>query len=111
MVTHLRERRRLTVITNGILTVTALMGVPGITVLMPGGFLYRDSASLVGRANQSFIEKYHFNKGFFGAKGFTLKEGLSDINSAEVAIKSDLVSSAKHVIAVVDSSKWGVRRL
>lgn len=100
-------RHELTVITNGILTALALINTPGITVLMPGGFLRSDSASLAGVECQDLVRKYFFQKGFFGAKGFTLQEGLTDVNRDEVAVKRDLVRNAKKVIAVVDSSKWG----
>ena len=37
----------------------------------------------------------------------TLEEGLTDVNSAEVTVKRDLIARARRVIAIVDSSKWG----
>ena len=104
---HIKGRRELTVITNGIFTALALIQTPGVTVLMPGGFLRRDSVSLIGVEGRDVLDKYNFQKGFFGAKGFTLQEGLTDVNRDEVAIKRDMVRRAKKVIAVVDSSKWG----
>ncbi len=104
---QIKSRHELTVITNGIYAALALMNRPGITVLMPGGFLRRDSVSLIGVEGQDLIHRYNFGKGFFGAKGFTLQEGLTDVNRDEVATKHDLVRHTKSVIAVVDSSKWG----
>jgi len=104
---QVKGRRELTVVTNGIFIALALLDAPGITVLMPGGFLRRDSVSLVGAEGHEFIKQFNLQKGFFGAKGLTLEEGLTDVNSAEVAIKRDLVVEAKQVIAIVDSSKWG----
>jgi DeoR/GlpR family transcriptional regulator of sugar metabolism len=104
---QLGGQRELTIITNGILAATTLMNTNGITVLMPGGFLRKESVSLIGTEGRDLIKKYNFQKGFFGAKGFTLQEGLTDVNRDEVAIKRDLVLRAKQVIAVVDSSKWG----
>ncbi len=106
MVDHIRNRRQLTIFTNGIYAATALLDAPGITVLMPGGFLYRDSASLVGREDRAFIQQFTFQKGFFGARGFTLDEGLTDLNIADVSLKQQLIAGAKQVIALVDSSKW-----
>jgi len=104
---QIKDRRELTVITNGIFVALALLDIPGITVLMPGGFLRRDSVSLVGDEGHDFVEKFNFHKGFFGAKAFTLEQGLTDVNSAEVAVKRDLVARSSQVIAIVDSSKWG----
>jgi DeoR/GlpR family transcriptional regulator of sugar metabolism len=105
--TQLQDRRELTVLTNGILIALALIDLPGITVVMPGGFVRRDSASMVGDEGHEFIERFNFQKGFFGAKGFTIEEGLTDVNTAEVSIKRDMVAHARQVVAVVDSSKWG----
>ncbi len=105
--TQLQGRRELTVLTNGILIALTLIDLPGITVVMPGGFVRRDSASMVGDEGHEFIERFNFQKGFFGAKGLTLEEGLTDVNTAEVSIKRDLVAHARQVVAVVDSSKWG----
>lgn len=107
LATQIKGRRELTVITNGIFIALALLDAPGITVLMPGGFLRRDSVSLVGAEGHEFIKQFNLQKGFLGAKGLTLEEGLTDVNSAEVAIKRSLVAEAKQVIAIVDSSKWG----
>jgi DeoR/GlpR family transcriptional regulator of sugar metabolism len=107
MVDHIRNRRQLSIITNGIFTATALLDTPGITVLMPGGFLYRDSASLVGKGYEGFLQRYHFQIGFFGAKGLTLDEGLTDLNDAEVSLKRGLIANVKQVVALVDSTKWG----
>jgi DeoR/GlpR family transcriptional regulator of sugar metabolism len=104
---QIKARRELTVITNGLFVALALLEAPGITVLMPAGFLRRDSVSLIGTESHDFISQFNFQKGFFGAKGFTLEEGLTDVNSAEVAFKRDLVAHTKRVIAIIDSSKWG----
>jgi DeoR/GlpR family transcriptional regulator of sugar metabolism len=104
---QIKGRRELTVITNCLVTAAALLGAPGITVLMPGGFLRRDSVSLVGSNGNNFIKQFNLQRGFFGAKGLTLEEGLTEVDNAEVAIKRDLVTYVKQVIALVDSSKWG----
>jgi len=103
----IKGRHELTVLTNGIFIALALLDAPGITILMPGGFLRRDSVSLVGTEGRDLIGKYNFQTGFFGAKGITLEEGLTDVNEFEVAIKRDMVAHARQVIAIVDSSKWG----
>jgi DeoR family transcriptional regulator of aga operon/DeoR family fructose operon transcriptional repressor len=107
LASHIKERRELTVITNGLFVAMALLDTPGITVLMPGGFLRRDSVSLVGYEGSEFLEQFNFQKGFFGAKGLTLEEGLTDVNSDDVIAKRELVAHARQVIAIVDSGKWG----
>lgn len=104
---HLKDRRELTVITNGLFIALEFLDSPGVTVVMPGGALRTASASLVGDEGACILERYHVQKGFFGAGGFTLEEGLTDTNQYEVELKQRMVERSKEVIAVVDSSKWG----
>jgi DeoR/GlpR family transcriptional regulator of sugar metabolism len=104
---HLKDRRELTIITNGLFVALEFLDSPGVSVVMPGGALRVASASLVGDEGACILERYHVQKGFFGAGGFTLEEGLTDTNQYEVELKQRMVERSKEVIAVVDSSKWG----
>jgi DeoR/GlpR family transcriptional regulator of sugar metabolism len=104
---HLKDRRELTVVTNGLFVALEFLESPGVTVVMPGGSLRAASASLVGDVGACILERYHVQKGFFGAGGFTLDEGLTDTNQYEVELKQRMVERSKEVIAIVDSSKWG----
>jgi len=104
---HLKDRRELTVVTNGLFIALEFLESPDVTVIMPGGALRTASASLVGDQGACILERYHVQKGFFGAGGFTLEEGLTDTNQYEVELKQRMVERSKEVIAVVDSSKWG----
>jgi DeoR/GlpR family transcriptional regulator of sugar metabolism len=104
---HLKDRQELTVVTNGLFTALEFLNSPGVTVVMPGGSLRVASASLVGNHGACILDRYHVQKGFFGAGGFTLEEGLTDTNQYEVELKQHMVERSKEVIAVVDSSKWG----
>lgn len=104
---HLKDRRELTVVTNGLFIALEFLDSPGVTVVMPGGSLRVASASLVGDQGACILERYHVRTGFFGAGGFTLEEGLTDTNQYEVELKQRMVERSKEVIAVVDSSKWG----
>jgi DeoR family transcriptional regulator of aga operon/DeoR family fructose operon transcriptional repressor len=104
---HLKDRRELTVVTNGLFIALEFLDSPAVTVVMPGGSLRAASASLVGELGACILERYHVQKGFFGAGGFTLEEGLTDTNQYEVELKQRMVDRSKEVIAIVDSSKWG----
>jgi DeoR/GlpR family transcriptional regulator of sugar metabolism len=94
-------------VTNGLFIALEFLDSPAVTVVMPGGALRTASASLVGDEGACILERYHVQKGFFGAGGFTLEEGLTDTNQYEVKLKQRMVERSKEVIAVVDSSKWG----
>ena len=104
---HLKDRRELTVVTNGLFVALEFLDSPSVTVVMPGGSLRAASASLVGDQGAGILDRYHVQKGFFGAGGFTMEEGLTDTNQYEVELKQHMVQRSKQVIAVIDSSKWG----
>jgi len=107
MVRRIGQRRELTVITNSLMAAVELGSVSGVTVVLTGGVLRPVSYSLVGDMGTSVLTRFHISKGFFGAKGLTLEEGLTDADSFEVEFKRTMVAACKKVIAVVDASKWG----
>jgi DeoR/GlpR family transcriptional regulator of sugar metabolism len=104
---NLKDRRELTVITNGLFVALEFLDSPGVTVVMPGGQLRAASASLVGSDGACVLDRCHVQRGFFGAGGFALEEGLTDTNQHEVELKQRMLARCKEVIAIVDSSKWG----
>ena len=74
---------------------------------MPGGTVRRDMGSLTGANGLEMFEKFNIQKGFFGAYGLTLPEGLTEASLAESEIKRKLIAMCREVIAVIDSTKWG----
>lgn len=107
MVRRIGQRRELTVITNSLMAAVELGSVSGVTVVLTGGVLRPVSFSLVGELGNAVLERFNVSKGFFGAKGFTLDEGLMDADNFEVQFKRAMVAACKEVIALVDGSKWG----
>lgn len=106
---RLKNRRDLTVITPSLAVANEMMDAYGVNVFILGGFLRRDSYSLVGiEHQQNVLEGFNIQKGFFGAKGFTLDTGLTDVNQLEVSAKRDLAHHTRQLIAVIDGSKWGL---
>lgn len=103
---HLKSRRELTVLTNGIRIAAELAGQPGITILMPGGALRWEAFSLVGEWGAEMLNRVHIQTAFVGAVGFTIDQGLTDVNSGEAEFKRLLVAAARDVVAVIDHTKW-----
>ena len=102
----LKEKRELTVVTNGLRIGIELIANPGISVLIPGGMLRQESFSLIGTWGTAILERVHIKTAIVGARGFTFAEGLTDVNSGEIELERTSVEMAKEVIAVIDSSKW-----
>jgi DeoR/GlpR family transcriptional regulator of sugar metabolism len=103
----LKAHRYLTVITNSLTVTQELLSARGVTVVMLGGTLRRDTASLVGADGLDMLRKFNIQKGFFGAHGISVPEGLTDVSADEAEIKRLLVAICRQVVAVVDATKWG----
>jgi DeoR/GlpR family transcriptional regulator of sugar metabolism len=104
---RLRNHRDLTIITNSLAIAQVTLDMPGVTVVMPGGTLRRDTASLIGIDGLEMLQKFNIQKGFFGAHGINLPEGLTDVSADEAEVKRPLVAMCRQVIAVLDATKWG----
>jgi DeoR family transcriptional regulator of aga operon/DeoR family fructose operon transcriptional repressor len=103
----LKRCRYLTVITNSLPVAQELLDAPDVTVVMPGGILRRDTASLLGAEGLALLGKLNLQRGFFGAHGITVREGLTDVSAAEAEVKRPLVEMCREVVAVLDATKWG----
>ena len=107
IIPHIRRLPELTVVTNSLKAALGFLGYPHVHVILPGGDLRRESISLVGRAGCDLLQGIHIRSGFFGARGFTLAEGLTDVNIEEVKTKQALARSCHRVVAMFDARKWG----
>jgi DeoR family transcriptional regulator of aga operon len=104
---RLKRRHDLTIVTNSLAIALEMHDAPGITVAMPGGTLRRDMSSLVGGNGVEMFDRFNIRKGFFGAHGITVPEGLTDVSAEEAEVKRPLVAKCHEVIAVLDATKWG----
>lgn len=107
IVPHIRQRRQLTIVTNSLVVAQEIRDVVGITVVMPGGTLHPDTASLVGTDGLGVLQKYNIQKGFFGAHGINIPEGLTDVSADEAEFKRAIVTMCRQTIGVLDATKWG----
>lgn len=104
---HLHSHRDLTVITNSLPVAESLLDVQGVTVVMMGGTLQRETISLVGLEGLAALQKLNIQRGFFGAHGLSDPEGLTDVSAAEAEVKRQVVSMCREVVAIIDATKWG----
>lgn len=103
----LRGVPELTIITNSLRAAINLLRAPQIHVIVPGGSLRRDSVSLVSLREDEFFKGLNARVGFFGARGITPEQGLTDINLEEAHTKHKMVEICQRVVGVLDGSKWG----
>lgn len=107
IIPHLTEFTELTVITYSLRATMSLLSQTHVQVFMPGGRLRRQSIALVGQYENMVLTDFHVRLGFFGARGITLAEGLTDVALEEVQMKRAMLARCQKMIALLDSRKWG----
>jgi DeoR/GlpR family transcriptional regulator of sugar metabolism len=107
IVQYLKSHRHLTILTNSLVIAQEMQDAPGINVVISGGTLQRETASLIGSDGLEMLRKFNIQKGFFGAHGFNLPEGLTDVSADEAEVKRGMVEMCRQTIAVLDATKWG----
>lgn len=104
---QLKDRRDLTVITNGIEAARELAKNPSNTVILLGGVLRVDGMSITVPMGEQFLENYHIKTAFVSCSGFTPESGLTEVDIYEAQIKRKMIASSGAVVALIDSSKFG----
>ena len=107
----LAEKQNLTIITPSIEIAYWLATTPLINVYLLNGFLNRDSLSSVGAPSEGSIARMNISIAFCGAAGFTLQDGLTDLDVGFVEQKRVICRQARKVVGLVDHSKVGVTSL
>jgi DeoR family fructose operon transcriptional repressor len=103
----LKERQRLTVVTNSLANAQTLSENPGIEVIVTGGTLQARRRALLGPLAARFLESFHVDRAFLAFNGVHHQAGftVTDFDAAE--LKRRMVGAATQVVAVADSGKIG----
>jgi len=99
---------QLTVLTNGLNTLNSLHSEAAKnTILCCGGTLREQSSTFVGPVAEAFFEQFHAHSVFLSGLGFTQETGFTDPNLLDTRIKKAMIHSARQVVMLLDSSKFG----
>ena len=109
MATFLKDRRDLTVVTNGLETAMLLARNPGNRVILAANHVRPNAASLAGDLNPNLLHHINASKFFVSSSGFTVEQGLMEVDIDEGPLKAEMLPMAEQVIALVDHSKFGQR--
>lgn len=107
MVPFLQKLHNLTIVTNGIEIALALAENPSHTVILVGGILRMDSVSMIGHLGERMLEDLHVKTAFASGSGFSVEAGLTQVDIQEAQLKSKMIRSARRLVALIDSSKFG----
>jgi DeoR family transcriptional regulator, aga operon transcriptional repressor len=103
---NLSTLSELTVITNALNIADQLADHPKVNVIVPGGFLRKNSLSLIGSIAEESFKTYFCDKLFLAVDGLSVVYGLSTPNVEEAHLNGVMISISKQVIVVADSSKF-----
>src|SRR5262249_13907992 len=92
---------------SGVNVAREWLAVAGVNTSRPGGKPRGTAVSLTGRLGAELLSKVHCSVGFFGAKGLTTYQGLTDVNLQEVEMKAAMTAVCERVVAVLDHTKLG----
>lgn len=102
---NLRERKNLTVITNSLPVLNALVGIKEITVVSLGGQLRESELSFIGHITEIALAEVRVDKVIMGARGLSLEHGLTNDYLQETLTDRAILKIGREVILVADHSK------
>jgi DeoR family transcriptional regulator of aga operon len=108
---HVKNKKDLTVITNGLNIATELIGAKDIQIILLGGLIRQNSFSVVGYFAEDMLKQLSADKCFLGVDAIDPDFGLSTPNLEESIVNKAMSQIASEIILVADSSKFGKRSL
>lgn len=104
---ELSRFKELTVVTNSILLLQKLSGIPGITLMSTGGTLRTNTMALAGPAAEESLDHIRADKAFIATNGFDCSVGLTTPNLVEASTKKKMMSVSDQVFIMADHTKIG----
>ncbi len=102
----LAERRRLTVITNGIEIARSLVGRNDHRVYLAGGELKAELAAAVGPEALSFLGQFRADTAILSIAAIDTEEGLMNFELDEARIARTMMARAGRIVLAVDCHKF-----
>lgn len=106
--TGFRNGTTIKLITNSLPIALCLADCPQFDIQLLGGTVRPQSKAVVGDIATQTIAGLRADMVFVGTNALTLNHGLSTPDAQEGAVKRAMVTHAKTVIALVDSTKFGL---
>ncbi|MBR4595999.1 MAG: DeoR/GlpR transcriptional regulator [Bacteroidales bacterium] len=111
VVKNLQPFDDLTIITNSISAMAEALKYKRFNVILLGGTVRESSMSMVGPLAESNLKLFYCDKLFLGVDSFSVETGLSTPSVDEASTNQVMISRAREVIGVFDSSKVNKRAL
>jgi DeoR family transcriptional regulator of aga operon len=96
-----------TVVTNDFGVLSVLAPKSNIHIIMLGGELRRKNMAFYGGLTVEALGALHVDMLFLGVDGFDLERGITTHYEPEAMLNRRMVETARKVVAITDSSKFG----
>jgi DeoR family fructose operon transcriptional repressor len=96
----------LTAVTNGLPVAQELLHVEGVRVMMLGGELRPDNASLVGPHAEGQLDRMHFDQLFLGAGAIGDDLTITTSDLSEASLNARMLARSRQRVLLADSSKF-----
>lgn len=108
---ELKEKKRLTVVTNNLdIAYTTELDATS-TMIITGGIRRDGYSSLVGDIAADLVRKLNVDVSFIGADAVSVSNGVFNTNFNEIGIKKSGIESGKRKVLLADSSKFSRKAL
>lgn len=102
----IKDKQRLTVITNSIEIMIELAEVSGWNIISTGGNLKEGYLALLGTKAENTIRSYCVDKAFISCKAIDRERGVMESNELFAGAKQAMIDAARTTILAVDQSKF-----
>ena len=106
MIEYLKNRKNLTIITNGAKTAVSLSQLQQSKIFSTGGKLREFSLSYIGNTAQSFIENFYVDKLFFSCRALSIDKGILDSSEEEAELRKVMLKHCNQAILLADNTKF-----
>ena len=96
----------LTVITNNLNVVNALLPFQSVEVMTAGGIVRREDGGIVGDATVDFIEQFRVDCAVIGTSAIEEDGTFLDHDPREVRVARAIIENARSVLLVADGTKF-----
>ena len=102
----LKEKERLTVITNSMEILLELSDVSGWNIISTGGVMKEGYLAFLGSKTEDAIRSYYVDKVIISCKALDHEWGIMESQEAFGTTKKAMIASGREKILVVDSTKF-----
>lgn len=102
----LKDKERLTVVTNSIEIILELSDVSGWNIISTGGAVKEGYLAFLGSRTEEVIRSYYVDKSIFSCKALDHHWGVMESQDAFASSKKCMMASGRKKILVLDSTKF-----